>query len=136
VAAGHHENIDGSGYYRGLKGDEVTVEMRVLKVADEWDALTQSRDYKGRWPLPKVQKALQDEVAAGHIDGKVLEALYHVPAANVLEIMNNGAQPPYTGWLRGVSLQRFLDVAVYGGRQRAGEPRFGSILDFVYKSAA
>ncbi|MBZ0185002.1 MAG: HD domain-containing protein [Candidatus Obscuribacterales bacterium] len=133
VAAGHHENIDGSGYHRGLKGDEVTIEMRVLKVADEWDALTQPRDYKGRWPIPTVQSALQEEVAAGHIDGKVLNALYHVPAAKVLKIMNNGTQPPNTGWLRGVSLQRFLDVAAYGLQQRAGDPSFRSILDFVYK---
>lgn len=131
VAAGHHENIDGSGYHLGLKGDEVTHEMRVLKIADEWDALTSARDYKPRWPIPKVESALQSEVRAGHVDGQILKGFYQIPAAKVLEIMSNGTGSA-PSWLQDVSLRRFLDVAVYGAAQRAGEPSFRAFFNQVY----
>jgi HD-GYP domain-containing protein (c-di-GMP phosphodiesterase class II) len=131
VAAGHHESIDGSGYHLGLKGDQVTAEMRVLKVADEWDALTSARDYKPRWPIQQVESALQSEVTAGHMDGQILSAFYRTPAAKVLEIMSNGKVHAQS-WMQDVSLRRLLDVAVYGAQQRTGEPSFRAFFDQVY----
>lgn len=45
----HHEAVDGSGYPRGLKGDAIPVETRILVVADVFDALTSARPYKLAW---------------------------------------------------------------------------------------
>ncbi len=42
----HHENVDGSGYPDGLKGDEIPLESRVLAVADAYDAMTSDRPYR------------------------------------------------------------------------------------------
>ena len=50
VAANHHERLDGTGYPRGLAADELTLPMRVLAVADVFEALTADRPYRG--PLP------------------------------------------------------------------------------------
>jgi len=46
IAAAHHERLDGSGYPQGLAGDELTVPMRLLAVADVYEALTSERPYR------------------------------------------------------------------------------------------
>ena len=46
VAAAHHERLDGSGYPRGLTADELTMTMRVLAMADVYEALTADRPYR------------------------------------------------------------------------------------------
>lgn len=42
----HHEHYDGSGYPRGLKGDEIPIEARIVAIADTWDAITSPRAYR------------------------------------------------------------------------------------------
>jgi HD-GYP domain-containing protein (c-di-GMP phosphodiesterase class II) len=46
VAGAHHERLDGGGYPRGLKGDEITLDTRILTAADIFDALTADRPYR------------------------------------------------------------------------------------------
>jgi HD-GYP domain-containing protein (c-di-GMP phosphodiesterase class II) len=46
LAAAHHERLDGSGYPSGLRADDLTLAMRVLAVADVYEALTASRPYR------------------------------------------------------------------------------------------
>lgn len=70
----HHENLDGSGYPRGLKGDEIGAEARLLRVADTWCALVFHSSGRGRKP---AQHALNDlsQSARGHLDHQVFLAL-------------------------------------------------------------
>jgi HD-GYP domain-containing protein (c-di-GMP phosphodiesterase class II) len=46
IAGAHHERLDGGGYPRGLRGDDLTMPMRVLAVADVYEALTSERPYR------------------------------------------------------------------------------------------
>jgi PAS domain S-box-containing protein len=45
----HHERWDGSGYPRGLKGEEIPLAARIFSVVDVWDALTSDRPYRKAW---------------------------------------------------------------------------------------
>ena len=49
IAGGHHENWDGSGYPRGLKGTDIPLEARLMTLANVYDALTTERSYKKAW---------------------------------------------------------------------------------------
>jgi PAS domain S-box-containing protein len=50
----HHENWDGSGYPRGLKGTEIPLSARIFTVVDVYDALLYDRPYRRAWPRPQV----------------------------------------------------------------------------------
>lgn len=54
IALYHHENIDGSGYPKGLKGNEIHKFAKVVSIADVFDALTSNRCYRKRWPIYKA----------------------------------------------------------------------------------
>ena len=49
IAGGHHENWDGSGYPRGLIGEAIPLEARLMSLADVYDAVTTKRPYKRAW---------------------------------------------------------------------------------------
>ncbi len=55
----HHEKWDGSGYPRGLKGEEIPLSARIFSVVDVWDALLSDRPYRVAWPLEKVKEYIQ-----------------------------------------------------------------------------
>ena len=45
MASLHHERLDGSGYPYGLKGEEISLDVRIIAVADAFDAMTSHRNY-------------------------------------------------------------------------------------------
>ncbi len=57
----HHEVPDGSGYPKGLKGDEVPLLARIVHVADTFDALTTSRSYRSAFPISKALAIMNKE---------------------------------------------------------------------------
>ena len=61
IASAHHERLDGSGYWRGLRGDQLHLEMRILAVADVFDALSAERPYRGAMPRERVFEILDKE---------------------------------------------------------------------------
>ncbi len=73
-AAMHHEKLDGSGYPKGLKGDQIPLQPRILAIADIYEALTASdRPYKKVTPPDIALKILQEEAKAGKLDGDLVE---------------------------------------------------------------
>jgi HD-GYP domain-containing protein (c-di-GMP phosphodiesterase class II) len=70
IAYSHHEHLDGTGYPRKLKGDEIPAEVRMLTISDIYDALTASdRPYKKAVPRDKALDILKNEFASrGKID--------------------------------------------------------------------
>ena len=69
IAGSHHEKLDGTGYPRGLKADEIRIESRMMTIADIFDALTASdRPYKKAVPVPKALDIIGFEVKDGKCD--------------------------------------------------------------------
>jgi len=54
VAVGHHERLDGKGYPHGLSGDEISLDTRIVSVADVFDALTADRPYRKAQPVEQA----------------------------------------------------------------------------------
>lgn len=75
IAAAHHERLDGRGYPYGLSADALTQEMRILTIADIFDALSADRPYKPAMPLDEV-RVIMDEMVGTAIDGEILQALW------------------------------------------------------------
>jgi putative nucleotidyltransferase with HDIG domain len=61
IAKQHHERLDGSGYPDGLKADEITMEGRIIAVADSLDAMTAERQYVPARPFEDAIKELKAE---------------------------------------------------------------------------
>ncbi len=68
----HHEKWDGSGYPRGLKGEEIPLSARLFAVVDVWDALSSDRPYRERWPKEKVIEHIKSQ-SGTHFDPKFVE---------------------------------------------------------------
>lgn len=75
IAASHHEKWDGSGYPKGLAGNAIPIEGRIVAVADVFDALSSERPYKEAFPLEKCLQILR-EGEGKHFDPRVLEAFF------------------------------------------------------------
>ncbi len=69
----HHEKFDGSGYPRGLRGEEIPMHGRIVAVADVFDALTSSRPYKPAWSIERAVEFMQAGRGA-HFDPQCVDA--------------------------------------------------------------
>jgi len=74
LAGAHHERLDGGGYPHGLKGAELTVPMRVLAVADVYEALTSVRPYRPAMSSNEALVEMRPEVPR-RLDGNAFAAL-------------------------------------------------------------
>ncbi len=61
IAGCHHEQWDGSGYPKGLKGEEIPMVARIVAVCDVFDALTSDRPYKKAWSIEDTVKEMESE---------------------------------------------------------------------------
>ncbi len=74
VAGSHHERLDGSGYFRGLTADQLSLEARILAVADVFDALSTNRPYRNSIPPEHVFEIMAKETPHA-LDPVCFEAL-------------------------------------------------------------
>ena len=57
----HHENWDGSGYPRGLRGEQIPLSARIFAVIDVWDAITSDRPYRLAWTEEKALEYIKEQ---------------------------------------------------------------------------
>lgn len=104
IARHHHENFDGSGYPDGLRGAEIAVEARIVKIADVYDALRSVRPYKAARSHEESIRVLRqgdERVSPQHLDPIAFEAFldHHTAMAEVWERSQQGADEPASGEL-------------------------------------
>ena len=74
IAGAHHERLDGKGYPRGLKGEEIAFETRIITTADIFDAMTADRPYRAAMPVATALGVMTELVGTA-IDADCLAAL-------------------------------------------------------------
>ncbi len=72
IALTHHEKYDGTGYPKGLKGDEIPLAGRIVAITDVFDALTSNRPYKTAWAIDQALNLLTAEKGQ-HFDPNLVE---------------------------------------------------------------
>lgn len=77
IAGSHHERLDGTGYPRGLRGDEIPMGARILAVADFFEAITAKRHYHEPLRMEAAVEMLRKE-SGRHLDEKVVDALLKI----------------------------------------------------------
>jgi len=107
-AGGHHERVDGKGYPNGLKGDKMSVQARIMAIADIFEALTaKDRPYKVGKTLTESLNILGRLKIDGHIDPDIFDVfvrgkVYHDYATAVkldpsqIDIVDESKIPGYT----------------------------------------
>lgn len=73
----HHEKWDGTGYPRGLKGEEIPITARIFSIVDVWDAMTNDRPYRKALPLEEVISYLKSQ-SGQHFDPNVADAFFRI----------------------------------------------------------
>ncbi len=68
----HHEKWDGSGYPRGLKGEDIPLAARIFAIIDVWDALTSDRPYRPAWDEEKTWEYINEQ-SGKHFDPHIVE---------------------------------------------------------------
>jgi HD-GYP domain-containing protein (c-di-GMP phosphodiesterase class II) len=77
IASSHHERVDGKGYPRGLKKEQMSIQARILAIADVFEALSApDRPYKEALPLSRVFQIMRQLVDEGHLDPDLFEVFF------------------------------------------------------------
>ncbi|MBC8414961.1 MAG: HD domain-containing protein [Candidatus Cloacimonetes bacterium] len=84
----HHERMDGSGYPRGLKDDEILLEARILSVADVVEAMTSHRPYRAAYGIEKALEEIE-KYKGKYYDPKTVDACFNLFKENKFVFSNN-----------------------------------------------
>ncbi|MBR6302078.1 GAF domain-containing protein [bacterium] len=96
MACSHHEKWDGTGYYRHLKGEEITLGGRILAVADVFDAITSKRHYRDKMPIINVIDILL-KGSGSHFQKELVDTFLAVPVTKIINVFlseSNGKIEP------------------------------------------
>ena len=75
IAEFHHETMDGAGYPKGLSGEQIPIEARIVAVADVFDALTSERPYKKAWSNERAVEFMRT-ISVAKLDLDCVETLF------------------------------------------------------------
>jgi HD-GYP domain-containing protein (c-di-GMP phosphodiesterase class II) len=86
IAGSHHERLDGSGYPRGTTAPDISLQSRIIAIADVFDALTaRDRPYKKALPLDRSLKIIESEAASGYLDQELVRIFVEQRVYSVTE---------------------------------------------------
>ena len=135
IASCHHEKLDGTGYYRGLKGHEIPFLSRVISVSDVFDALTSVRHYRNRMNIVKVYEIMESG-RDNHFDPEVVDSFYGLPCDRVMRVMESerGSQiPEEVDLFKNISWLRLVELC-QGGKPKRHEEGLKELFYRVYNA--
>ena len=95
IAMTHHEHWDGTGYPRGLRGDEIPLEGRIAAICDVFDALITPRAYKDGWTVDDALAEIE-RGAGGHFDPVLVAAFFGLRHQLAAEFGGAAVPPAHT----------------------------------------
>jgi putative two-component system response regulator len=96
IALTHHEKWDGTGYHRGLKGQDIPLVGRITAIADVFDALTSVRPYKKAWPIQDAVTLIQREAGTSFDPELVQKFVAMLP--QILAVREKYSDTPRVGY--------------------------------------
>ena len=92
IAGAHHEKVDGTGYPKGLKGEEIPLGAKIIGVADYFEAITAKRHYREPMEIDEAFRTLRGEIGR-HFEKKFVEALISYYTRTYLSVPPQGSPP-------------------------------------------
>ena len=134
MACSHHEKWDGSGYYRHLKGEEITLGGRILAVADVFDAITSKRHYRDKMPIVNVINILIKD-SGSHFDKSLVDTFLNISLNKIIRGFlseSNGKMKPED--VNVLSQYDLLDIHRIGTKEErtADEQRIFDLFNAYY----
>ncbi len=86
IASSHHEKYDGTGYFRGLKGEQIPLGGRILAVSDVFDAITSVRHYRDRMPMKDALNIIS-EGSGKHFDSKIVDVFFSLKCDVIMDVL-------------------------------------------------
>jgi HD-GYP domain-containing protein (c-di-GMP phosphodiesterase class II) len=102
----HHEKYDGSGYLKGLRGEEIPITARIFAIVDVFDALTSKRPYKEPFPFRDAMAIVKGS-AGTHFDPQLV-VVFEGIIEPLFNAIGNTAEAEVEGMLREMIARYFL----------------------------
>ena len=135
IAASHHEKVDGTGYPRGLKGEQIPLGGKILAVCDVFDALTSRRQYKDRMDIVEVTEILDRETGTA-FEPYVVYQFKNITLNVLIEILEFGHKgdfnPEDLSLLRNFTLKDLTRIGRHGAENEE-EQRAWETFQFYYQ---
>ena len=136
IASCHHEKLDGTGYYRNLKGHEIPFLSRVITVSDVFDALTSVRHYRNRMNIVKVYEIMESG-RDNHFDPEVVDSFYGLPCDRVMRVMESDrgptAVPEEVDLFKNISWLRLVELC-QGSKAKRQEEGLKELFYRIYNA--
>jgi len=91
IASSHHEKYDGSGYFKGLKGEEIPLGGRILAICDVFDAITSKRHYRNKMKIEQALKIILDGKNT-HFDANLVNTFMNISVYDILKVMKENLE--------------------------------------------
>jgi methanogenic corrinoid protein MtbC1 len=128
ITLSHQEKWDGSGYPRGLAGEAISIEGRIVAIADVFDALTSDRVYRKAFPVEKAVNIMLEE-RGRHFDPVLLDAFMEVLGRSGPDARVHSDADPLA--LAESTLETFATALERGDAERAEGAMAGAIEEGV-----
>jgi cyclic di-GMP phosphodiesterase len=92
IVLAHQEFFDGSGYPRGLKGDQIPLGARIFTIADSLDAMISDRPYRRALPMSHAREEIR-RCSGSQFDPRVVEVFMSIPEQHWIELRENLGSP-------------------------------------------
>ncbi len=135
IASSHHEKYDGTGYFLGLKGEDIPLGGRILAVSDVFDAITSKRHYRSKMDITRALDIIV-EGSNKHFDKKIVDVFMSLETSKILEVITGGDKIKEED-MQILSKYRLIDI--YGlfknkddSKHTTEEERFVNIFNQYY----